>query len=85
MEETHFTQNDRKTLEDVSKLSIRLETMLNRAITDIAGLSNSFVTQVAFNDLQKQVDDLKGTNKWIMRTVGAMIIAAVMGLILLHK
>lgn len=35
------------------------------------------------NNTNKRLDKIEGTMTWIMRTVGALVIAAIMGLILI--
>jgi len=71
-EETHFTNKDRETL-------IEVRTKLDRAITDISNLGSNYADKGDHNTLVKRVDALEDNNKWIIRTILTIIIAAVMG------
>lgn len=83
--DAHFTIQDRKTLQELSQSSAVLESKLDRAISDIAALTNNFVTLVQYKELEKEVKDLRSNTTWIVRTILGIIVAAILGLLLIKK
>lgn len=91
-QEAHFTEKDRETLENLALLSVKVETKLDRAIVDIAGLSGVFATKEEvkdvkkdFGEISKRVDKIEGNLGKVVWVVISAVILAVLGTVLTMK
>ncbi len=82
--EAHFTHEDRKTLQKLSEHSAVLESMLDRAISDIKDLGNNFASQSDMVDIQKRMDKQEDSVKWIVRLVIGTVILGILYLLIPH-
>ena len=76
--QTHFTAQDRRLL-------TVLETKLDRALIDISNLGSNYAEKIVVAALADRVAKLEDNNKWIARTIGGIIISAIMAGILIIK
>jgi hypothetical protein len=77
-DEAHFTQADRKTLN-------QLEIKMDRALMDIANLTNNFASKGDLSDLETRLKNVEDNQKWVVRTIIGFVILALMGLIIVNQ
>lgn len=78
MPENHFTEKDRATL-------TTLEVKLDRAIQDIAALTNTYATKADLFNLEKEIRDLEDNQKWVVRSIIGVVITIIVGLVVTIK